>query len=166
MKVCGKCKNPKEVTEFGRCKTYPDGRTYECRECHNLVRREWSKNNRKKSNDILRKYLKANPEFSLFVSAKARAKKYGKPFGISRKDIVIPEVCPVLGIPLFKSGQKHSMGNSPSLDAIVPTLGYVPGNIAVISHRANTIKTNATPGELRKVADWLERQLDTPANPS
>lgn len=43
-----------------------------------------------------------------------------------------------------------------SLDRIVPSLGYVPGNVAVISHRANRIKSDATADELRAVADWLD----------
>lgn len=38
-----------------------------------------------------------------------------------------------------------------------PALGYVPGNIAVISHLANTIKSNCTDPEVfRRVARYLE----------
>src|SRR3990167_3018772 len=161
MKRCTRCRTLKPLDEFGQCLSYADGKTYDCKECHNRVRREWSKNNRSKSNAIVARYYTKNPEFGLYVSAKYRAKKSGKPFTINRSDIVIPEVCPILGIPLFKSDRPHSADNSPSLDAIRPEGGYVPGNIAVISHRANTIKTNATPEELRKVADWLEKKLQS-----
>ena len=45
---------------------------------------------------------------------------------------------------------------SPTLDRIVPSLGYVPGNVVVISHKANSIKSNATAAEIRAVADWLD----------
>lgn len=49
---------------------------------------------------------------------------------------------------------------SPTLDKIRPMKGYVPGNIAVISSRANRIKNNETdPAVFRKVADWLESEL-------
>jgi hypothetical protein len=37
--------------------------------------------------------------------------------------------------------------------------GYTATNIAVISRRANTIKNNASPEELRAVADWLDAEL-------
>ena len=32
---------------------------------------------------------------------------------------------------------------------------YTKNNIAVISHRANSIKNDATPEELQKIADWV-----------
>jgi hypothetical protein len=56
----------------------------------------------------------------------------------------------ILGIPLVM-GDKYAHDNSPSLDRIIPELGYVKGNIMVISHKANTIKSNANIEELEKV---------------
>lgn len=96
-----------------------------------------------------------NPVRSLYHGAKARAKKYNYPFNIKEEDLVVPKHCPVLGIPLFHS-ERTCTDNSPSIDKIVPELGYVKGNIQIISHRANTIKSNATSEELRKVAEWVD----------
>ena len=48
--------------------------------------------------------------------------------------------------------------NSPSLDRIIPDLGYVEGNVAFISGAANTLKLNRTPIILRKIADFVEAQ--------
>ena len=48
----------------------------------------------------------------------------------------------------------------PSIDRIIPSLGYVPGNVAVISLAANRIKSDCTdPAVFRRVADWLEEQI-------
>jgi hypothetical protein len=48
-----------------------------------------------------------------------------------------------------------------SLDRIKPELGYVLGNIAIISHLANTIKQNCTDPEVfRRLADYVEQGLD------
>lgn len=47
--------------------------------------------------------------------------------------------------------------DSPTLDRIVPEKGYVLGNIAVISHKANAIKQNATAEEILRVAIWLKQ---------
>jgi hypothetical protein len=157
MKVCCKCSVEKPETDFGKNAQAKDGLNYACRECHNAVRRAWSKNNRKSSNETLKKYYASNPDFGLWVWAKARAKKNGKPFTIIRTDVVIPEFCPVLGIRLEK-GKGKVCDTSPSLDCIVPELGYVPGNIAVMSFRANTIKQNATVAELDAVSAWLKAQ--------
>jgi hypothetical protein len=66
---------------------------------------------------------------------------------------VLPDVCPILGI-VLDYGPKDRVGpapSSPSLDRIRPELGYVVGNVRVISHRANQIRSNATAAELRLV---------------
>jgi uncharacterized protein YejL (UPF0352 family) len=52
-----------------------------------------------------------------------------------------------------------SHDGSPQLDRLVPELGYVVGNVAVISRLANTIKSNATPQQIRAVADWFAKSL-------
>lgn len=86
-------------------------------------------------------------------NARRRALAKGLPFDITADDIEIPERCPVLGIPLVPAkGVRGGSPASPSLDRIVPERGYVPGNIMVISNRANSIKQNASPYELYQVA--------------
>lgn len=96
-----------------------------------------------------------NPKYQLVVSARARAKKYDLPITITVDDFEIPEFCPIFGIKLeFGSTEDHNA--SPSLDRIIPQLGYVPGNVAVISHRANQIKSNGSAEQHRKIADWIE----------
>ncbi|WP_422049716.1 hypothetical protein [Shimia sp.] len=91
-------------------------------------------------------------------AAKARAAKAGVPFNITPEDISIPHSCPVLDIPLIVGSGKPT-DNSPSLDRVVPALGYVRGNVLVISNRANRIKNNATVAELRQVADFFEDHM-------
>lgn len=88
---------------------------------------------------------------------KARAKKQGFPFDLTAKDIYVPEVCPALGVTLVFGGRKnHPYG--PSVDKLIPRLGYIRGNVAVISTRANMIKHDATAAELRLVAEWAAEQ--------
>lgn len=90
----------------------------------------------------------------MFHRAKQRARLKNIPFTITLTDIVIPTHCPILGLELVRNkGGKRALPNSPSLDRINPTLGYVPGNVRVISFRANTIKNDATKEEIYKV--WL-----------
>jgi hypothetical protein len=93
-------------------------------------------------------------------AAKTRSTTAGVPFSITADDITVPQLCPVLGIPLHV-GQAQASDNSPSLDRVLPLLGYVPGNVLVISNRANRIKNNATIHELRLVADFFERHIKT-----
>jgi hypothetical protein len=95
--------------------------------------------------------------------AKQRAKKAGVPFSITDEDFEIPEFCPVLGGKL-ESGTKKYHDNSPSLDRVIPELGYVPGNVVVMSFRANRIKGDASRAELQIVIDWMDSvsQIDKP----
>lgn len=102
----------------------------------------------------------------LWTRARLRAQSQGFPFSITHEDIVIPEFCPVLGIKLEhatkETASRGSMGGfhdaSPTLDKIIPKLGYVPGNIAVISWRANRLKGDGTAKELQAVAEWTAMQ--------
>lgn len=91
----------------------------------------------------------------LYRGAVMRAREGGYPCTITREYLssLWTGTCPVLGIPLV-SGQ-DTAHNSPTLDKIVPALGYVPGNVAIISRRANAIKSDATAGEILKVYEWL-----------
>lgn len=54
-------------------------------------------------------------------------------------------------------GGKHH--GSPTLDRLVPDLGYVPGNVLVVSELANSIKSDATPAQIRAVADFYAHHL-------
>lgn len=101
-------------------------------------------------------WLERNVAKTLIYSARYRAKKNGIPFSITESDIVIPEVCPVLGIELNRSWTGRMEPNSPSLDRFINELGYVPGNINVISWKANSIKSDASLEELKRIVEWLE----------
>lgn len=88
-------------------------------------------------------------------NARERAKRRGLDFAITVADVVIPERCPLLGISL-RRGTAVVGDRSPSLDRKDPALGYLPGNVWVISHRANTIKQDATLEELKRLVVALE----------
>ena len=89
--------------------------------------------------------------------AKKRAKRQGVPFRLKLEHLEIPERCPALGIRL-RHGVKKFVDGSPTLDRIVPSRGYVPGNVVVVSHKANRIKSNATAREVLLVARFYMRK--------
>jgi hypothetical protein len=71
--------------------------------------------------------------------------------------VVIPDHCPILGLPLYRNVGGRAQGpNSPTIDRINPALGYVRGNVRVISARANSIKSDSTPEELLRVAAYMQ----------
>lgn len=102
-----------------------------------------------RKNKNRKRYLENSPQKRMIWAARKRAKERGLPFNITEDDIVIPNVCPYLGIELTTSADKYGTRHTVcSLDRIVPELGYVKGNIEVISHQANTMKQAASKEEL------------------
>lgn len=94
--------------------------------------------------------------------ANQRAKRAGIPFSITEQDITIGTKCPVLGVP-YETGKNHiPHPHAPSLDRIDPALGYVPGNVVVISRMANMIKHDASFEQIGKVYRWLKRLTRRP----
>jgi len=88
------------------------------------------------------------------VGAKRRAKSSGVPFKLTEADLPpIPDRCPVFGA-VFKYSDGRVVPESLTLDRIVPALGYVPGNVIWLSHRANAMKQDATIEELHRFAQW------------
>lgn len=106
-----------------------------------------------------RQYQIDNPEKALIISIRSRSKKHNIPFDLSEDDIVFPKVCPILNIPLeIQVGKRYkTRDNSPSVDRIVPSLGYVKGNIQIISFLANSMKRNATKEQLLLFASWVNK---------
>jgi hypothetical protein len=90
--------------------------------------------------------------------ARGRAELKGVAFQLTVEDVKIPEFCPVLGIPL-RHGVGKPCDNSPTIDRIVPEVGYVPGNILIISYRANRIKNNASFWEMRMMVEFYEEHI-------
>jgi hypothetical protein len=101
----------------------------------------------------------------VLCNAKGRAKQECLPFDLTLEYLTkiwpADNLCPIMRTPLteptgpFRHGPRPF---SPSVDRIIPELGYVKGNIAIISLKANTLKNNCTdPAVFRRLADWLEK---------
>lgn len=75
-------------------------------------------------------------------NVKQRAKERGIPFDITIDDLVLNEICPVLGVPLEIYGDNQN--RRPSFDRIRPERGYVKGNVRIISFQANRWKNDMT----------------------
>jgi hypothetical protein len=183
MKVCSKCGETKSLSDYYHRK----GKAVsQCKSCVKAKIKEGVENNkeavlRRKKEEYYRnredrlaqkkinyaedpsakqrsaEWRKNNREKTLLILARSRAKKQGVPFDLQVEDIEIPINCPILGIPLVFGKGKPEKG-SPTLDKFVPSLGYVKGNVTVISHLANRIKNEASAEEVQKVAEWMKQK--------
>lgn len=160
-KKCSKCGRELPLEAFSRGNSLYGRRSF-CKECEHAIqnspeyrkrKREMEKQRRLNPEYVLhrnamdKKRRMKDPKHWLWVSAKNRAKNKGWEFTITEEDFDLPSTCPLLGIPMWKNSEE-ACSNSYSLDRIDSSKGYIPGNVWVISKRANAIKNNATLEEL------------------
>lgn len=149
-----------------------------CIECSNARSAEWNKQNeygkgyratnaekvtetnkawRDRNLDRVRQYSLTESAriASQLNQAKRRAAAHGWDFNLTKQDIVIPDTCPVLGIPLLRTDGRLN-DSSPTIDRIDSTRGYTVDNIRVISWRANRLKSDATIEELQQILKYME----------
>ena len=175
---------PADTEHFVRNIKLRDGLTGVCRGCYMADQRRWRQENREaylksKREAYANRYKGKWREQRLWrfnnapVVARARmlragmmerARKMGLPFDHEALTIDFlaqwlyqQERCVCCGLPFamvpIGDGQKND--RSPSIDRIVPTKGYVIGNVALICWRCNNLKRDATPEELQTVVDWM-----------
>jgi hypothetical protein len=144
-KVCTVCNATKDATKDYYCRSKDGKGFYEtiCKSCYKDQQNE--KNRNKPTNE------------RLFRSARSSSKKRGLAFTIKPEDIVVPDLCPILGIPLLKESQgRGGKPNSPSIDRIDNYKGYTKDNIWVISLKANKCKSDLTLEQLERMVIVLK----------
>jgi hypothetical protein len=161
---CYSCKDFKNIEWFYEGTNHFKKEQYQCRLCKResamksyfkndvnrkmtAKRREWTEEDKILNNERQKFYYWNRIKKRLLYLAKERSKKYNIPFNITSKDIILPELCPYLNVP-FQKGTKDYKWYTYSIDKIIPELGYVKGNIQVITYLANTMKNKATKEEL------------------
>lgn len=139
FRKCTKCGEVKPFSAFHKHKQCLHGINTVCKECRKpLSTATWNK---------------TSEEYKIWHRAKSRATKKGLEFNLEISDIIIPEVCPVFGIPFDKTSKDYTY----SIDRIDPNKGYVKGNVAIISNKANRIKSDASLEEILQVVDYVKR---------
>lgn len=103
-------------------------------------------------------------ERRLWEYARDRARDEGTEFEISVEDIPkCPSHCPVSGVPLFVVGGKFT-DNSPSLDRVDNSKGYIPGNVRILSRRINTRKSDLSLEEIKKLYEYTQQNGSNPTS--
>jgi hypothetical protein len=123
-----------------------------------------SKQNRKDwEKEWVPMYRNHHPAKRMLWTARRRAKLKGQDFDIGESDILIPEVCPYLKVPMQSSSRRgDSKRFVMSLDRVDTSKGYIKGNVEVISWMANTMKSDASKEELLSFAyEIIKRYAST-----
>ena len=169
LRACIECRAAKPRAEFHK-NSGRKGTRKACKLCvharqrtHYYANRARIRENQKRYERAVLQKIRADPSLAakrLLDGARSRAKRFGVPFALKATDIRIPELCPVLGVP-FAIGTRRSLDASPTLDRVVPSRGYVPGNVVVVSMKANRMKSNATADELLRVGLFYKKLVES-----
>ena len=96
----------------------------------------------------------------MWSQAQGRAKAKGLIFDLDIEDCAIPEICPILGIPIIQiprgekiAGRKRSP-NSPSTHRINPRGGYTKDNVLIVSWMANDLIKNGSLEEFQRIVQF------------
>lgn len=173
-KTCSKCNTELLLSSFGPRKGCKDGVNTICRVCaskkslayyhanEHVKKRQnalqKTPKHRERKRLIMRRIHDRDPQKAMLDVVKRRSVKQGRTFALVSSDIVIPEVCPCCSVKLVR-GDKRVTTTSPSVDRIENSKGYLPDNIWVICNRCNMLKGDASPVELRRIADAVDRRL-------
>lgn len=157
LKKCSRCLEVKPHSDFNKRGERDTLRSH-CKLCVKATCKKYKEYTPERKKYCLnkgREYRKANPESVMLYMAKVRSKQLGHKFNITVEDIFIPKYCPVLGLKLEKQNHK-SAPNSPSLDRVDNTKGYIKGNVRVISKKANELKRELTLKQLKSLCLYIE----------
>ena len=144
-KKCGLVKDNKDMVKNKNCK---QGVEHTCKACRN--ERLYTTRTKAHAKERLK-------------SAKYRARIKEVPFNLDEDYLhsIYTETCPVFKTKMSMKVRKGGKQNdSISIDRLIPELGYVKGNVVMISMRANWIKSNATLEELKMLVKWLEKEYE------
>jgi hypothetical protein len=168
-KVCCRCKKLKPRSEFWNKTSSTDGLGYHCISC-----------DKEEKADVC-------PFKRWFIRKRANAKQRGTEFTIEPDDIPgvkiekysgigsyrnipysswigteYPKICSKWNIKIFW-GKDYANGwstyNSPSLDRIDPTKGYIPGNVRLVCNSCNSAKSNCPPDEWDIIEKKIARNI-------
>lgn len=138
LKNCSSCRKDLTLFNFSKHSREIDGFCYVCKNCNKKL---------------------LNRDKIRLIFHKSRAKKKGLDFNLELSDLYLPEYCPILGIKLqYANGKANN--NSPSLDRIDNSKGYIKGNVIVMSRLANAMKSCATFDQLRLFSKNIIKLID------
>lgn len=154
-KRCKVCKVDKALDAFPRNARAADGHNGICHDCQTTINARRS-NTRKEAEAQDPEKFRTKVARYLWALSRRRAKEKGLEHTISPSDIEIPDLCPILQMPLnrYRGGFDRS---SYSLDRVDSSRGYVPGNVRVISWRANAVKSSLTIEEVERLLEYMKQ---------
>jgi len=167
-KQCSVCGEKKELREFHNHPGCILGVRPECKKCIKIKREDYRASYKLKHNENNRAYYRRraedytlNPSVYLYTIARKRASKFNVEFSITEEDVKVPEICPITGVKMevYINSAKQSYLYAASLDRVDNTKGSIPGNVRVISRKANMMKRDLTIDIAEKLLRYMRGEI-------
>ena len=150
MKICSFCKKKLSIEKFRAVsRNNWRGQYPQCKICES---------------SLMKIKYKQNPIPQMLSNAKIRAKQKGVDFNLTSQYLkkIFPKdnKCPITGFNFefgYINKEKINKNNSPSLDRIIPSKGYVIGNVMVISDLMNRMKQDSTFEDIEKLYNFYKK---------
>jgi hypothetical protein len=185
MRKCKKCNQEKPLIEFIKNKNSKEGYANTCKFCQNEYSKKWKQVNSSelskkrrirysetKGIEVKERELKRKLLHPLRVRCqllrrgminRAKTKKIAFDNTYFTVEYLIDRIiknnkCQCCGKELdisYKENRKFN-DNSPSIDRVIPKLGYIKNNVAILCWRCNKHKQDSTAKELRMIADFMD----------
>jgi len=152
MKICSFCKKKLSIEKFRTVSRKNwRGQYPQCKICES---------------SLMKVKYKKNPIPQMLSNAKIRAKQKGVDFNLTTQYLkkIFPKdnKCPITGLNFefgYINKEKINKNNSPSLDRIIPSKGYVIGNVMVISDLMNRMKQDSTFEDIEKLYNFYKKNI-------
>jgi hypothetical protein len=150
MKICSFCKKKLSKEKFRTISRHNwQGQYPQCKICES---------------SLMKVKYKQNPIPQMLSNAKIRAKQKGVAFNLTSQYLkkIFPKdnKCPITGLNFqfgYTNKEKVNRNNSPSLDRIIPSKGYIIGNVMIISDLINRMKQDSTYEDIEKLYNFYKK---------
>lgn len=116
------------------------------------AKQNWKLKNKDKTANWRKKVSETNPFYHQLASVRQRCQRNDIAFDLDEDylESIIPEgyICPILLVQMVHGTKGTDKRNWISIDRIKPDKGYVRGNVALISHYANSLKRDCVAPEV------------------
>ncbi len=168
-KICSNCKVEKNIKDFTKNNINNDGYHSWCKNCLNNSLKNWRYKNKEKQSKQWKKNREEN-----YIKFKAMEVRRNMITRARKKNLDVDKeyysiqyfynlfltkpYCQCCGIELklIKDENRYFRHNSPSIDKVDNTKGYIKGNVAIICWTCNRKKSDSTSDELRMIADFID----------
>lgn len=165
MKICSKCRELKDICDFGKRSTNKDGLNYYCKLCEKIKSKGYREANRERCNlSAVKSRDNLHWSVRLYRGTQSSANTRELEHSITLEDIQSLWLsqegkCYWLGVALSEGNLPNRHPLKPSLDRLDNSKGYIKDNVVITSTFANLGRSNTTTEDFSEFLNILKQEI-------